>query len=123
MQKAINWFEIPATDFARACKFYEAIFQEKLNVLDIGNAKLGMFPVDWSKATGGAIAAGQGFKPSTEGTKVYLSGGEDLSAVLGRVEAAGGKIAVPKTQVTAEYGFVAAFIDSEGNWVGLHSPK
>jgi uncharacterized protein len=102
---------------------YETIFQEKLNVLDIGKAKLGMFPVDWKKATGGAIAAGEGFKPSSEGTKVYLSGGEDLSAVLNRVEAAGGKVVVPKTQITPEYGCMAAFIDTEGNWVGLHSPK
>jgi uncharacterized protein len=123
MQSAINWFEIPATDFARACKFYEDIFQEKLNVLDIGKAKLGMFPVDWSKATGGAVAAGEGFKPSAEGTKVYLSGGEDLSAILNRVEAAGGKIVLPKTQISPAFGSMAAFIDTEGNWVGLHSPK
>ena len=123
MQSAINWFEIPAADFARACKFYETIFAEKLNVLDIGKAKLGMFPVDWSKATGGAIASGEGFRPSADGTKVYLSGGEDLSAVLNRVEAAGGRVVVPKTVITPEYGCMAAFIDTEGNWVGLHSPK
>jgi predicted enzyme related to lactoylglutathione lyase len=123
MQSVINWFEIPASDFARACKFYEAIFQDKLNVLDIGKAKLGMFPVDWQRATGGAIAWGEGFRPSADGTKVYLNGGEDLSVVLARVETAGGKIVVPKTQITPEYGYMAAIIDTEGNWVGLHSPK
>ncbi|MSO20278.1 MAG: VOC family protein [Acidobacteria bacterium] len=123
MQKAINWFEIPASDFDRAVKFYETIFQEKLNVMNLGATKLAMFQVDWSKSTGGAIAAGRGFEPSQNGTKVYLSGGEDLSGVLGRVEEAGGKIVVPKTQITPEVGYMAAFIDTEGNWVGLHSPQ
>jgi predicted enzyme related to lactoylglutathione lyase len=123
MQSVINWFEIPASDFARACKFYETIFADKLNVMEIGNARLGMFPVDWAKATGGAIACGEGFQPCATGTKVYLSGGEDLAVVLARVEAAGGKIVCPKTQITPEYGYMAAIIDTEGNWVGLHSPK
>lgn len=123
MQSVINWFEIPASDFARACRFYETIFQEKLNVMDIGESKLGMFPVDWQKATGGAIASGPGFEPCATGTKVYLSGGEDLSVVLARVADAGGKVLVPKTQITPEYGYMAAILDTEGNWVGLHSPK
>lgn len=123
MQSVINWFEIPASDFFRACAFYEAIFQAKLNVLDIGHAKLGLFPVDWKRATGGAIAAGEGFTPTPHGTKVYLSGGEDLSEVLGRVTAAGGNVVWEKTLVTPEYGYMAAFLDTEGNWVGLHSPK
>jgi len=28
---------------------------------------------------------------------------------------------VPKTQISPQYGFMGAFIDTEGNWVGLHS--
>jgi predicted enzyme related to lactoylglutathione lyase len=53
---------------------------------------------------------------------VYLSGGEDLSAPLGRVEAAGGKVVMPKTSI-GEHGFCAMFLDTEGNRVGLHSMK
>ena len=40
---------------------------------------------------------------------------------MNRVEAAGGKIMVPKTQISPDYGYMAVFIDTEGNRIGLHS--
>jgi predicted enzyme related to lactoylglutathione lyase len=41
--------------------------------------------------------------------------------ILSKVEAAGGKVLVPKTEISPEYGFMGVFIDTEGNRVGLHS--
>ncbi|HEY1871675.1 MAG TPA: hypothetical protein VGG71_11500 [Chitinophagaceae bacterium] len=32
-----------------------------------------------------------------------------------------GKIIVPKTQISPEYGHMAVFIDTEGNRIALHS--
>jgi len=55
------------------------------------------------------------------GTTVYLDGGNDLSVPLGRVEGAGGKVILPKTAVGGNRGFIALFIDTEGNKVGFHS--
>jgi predicted enzyme related to lactoylglutathione lyase len=49
-----------------------------------------------------------------------LNGGEDLNTILRKVEASGGKIAQPKTGI-GENGFIAFFLDTEGNKVGLHS--
>ena len=49
--------------------------------------------------------------------------GTVLAGALGKVEAAGGKVAMPKTAISPEIGFMAFFIDSEGNRVGLHSNK
>ena len=40
---------------------------------------------------------------------------------LDRVEQAGGKIYQEKTEISPEHGFMAVFIDSEGNRVALHS--
>jgi hypothetical protein len=76
-----------------------------------------------SKGIGGAIVDSGGFhKPSsTDGPLVYLNGNPDVQQVLDRVEAAGGKIMVPKTQISPEYGFMAVIMDSEGNRIGLHS--
>ena len=51
---------------------------------------------------------------------VYLNGGEDLDAVLDRVEGAGGRKLSEKQDI-GENGFVAFFMDTEGNRVGLHS--
>jgi predicted enzyme related to lactoylglutathione lyase len=53
---------------------------------------------------------------------VYLNGGDDLSVPLSRVEAAGGKIIVPKTSLGPN-GFMAQFLDTEGNKVAFHSMK
>ena len=57
------------------------------------------------------------------GPLVYLNAEPDLAIVLGRVERAGGKVTVPKRQISPEHGYMAVFIDSEGNRVALHSTK
>jgi predicted enzyme related to lactoylglutathione lyase len=121
---AISWFEIPATDLDRAQKFYEAIFETQLIPMDTPNVQMRMFPVaDMMTGIGGAICKAEGFyKPSaTDGPLIYLNGNPDVQNVLNRIEAAGGKIVVPKTEISPEYGFMAVFIDTEGNRVGLHS--
>lgn len=125
MQNAVAWFEIPVQDFDRAKKFYESIFATTFSVMKAGatGPTLALFPVDFSKGVGGALAFGRGYKPSSDGVKVYLSDGDDLGVVLDRVAAAGGTTAVPKTQISPEFGYMGAFIDTEGNWIGLHSPK
>ena len=63
------------------------------------------------------------FKPSDKGPLLYLNGGENLQHILDKVEAAGGKIVAEKRQVKPEIGYVAEFIDSEGNKIALHSPN
>ena len=82
-----------------------------------------MFPLDDRMGVGGALVDSGGFhKPSqTDGPLVYLNGNPDLQNVLDRVEEAGGKIMVPKTEISPEYGFMAVIFDSEGNRIGLHS--
>ena len=75
-----------------------------------------------SGGVGGGLAQGEGFEPSDKGTIVYLNGGEDLSVSLRKVEQAGGKIIMPKTTIGGN-GFMAHFIDTEGNRVALHSMK
>lgn len=34
MKNAINWFEIPATDFDRAVRFYSAIYDNDMPTMD-----------------------------------------------------------------------------------------
>lgn len=123
MANAINWFEIPAGDFARAKKFYETILGIEIMEMPFPHGKYGMFPADMQNgAVGGGLMQSEGFNPSKEGTVVYLNGGEDLSVALSKVEAAGGKIIMPKTSIGPN-GFMAHFIDTEGNRVALHSMK
>jgi len=121
---AISWFEIPATDLERAQKFYEAIFDMQMVPLDLPNIKMRMFPLeDMQNGVGGALVDSGGFhKPSaTDGPLIYLNGNPDVQQVLDKVEAAGGKIMVPKTEISPEYGFMAVMMDTEGNRIALHS--
>ncbi len=124
LNNAISWFEIGTSDLNRATKFYETIFGVTLTPLDLDNIKMRMFPlVDMMTQVGGAIVDSGGFhKPSaTDGPLIYLNGNPDVQNVLDKVEAAGGKIMVPKTMISPEYGFMAVILDSEGNRIGLHS--
>jgi uncharacterized protein len=124
MKNAISWFEIPAIDLARATTFYETIFGISLVAMDMPNIKMRMFPLDdMMTQVGGAVVDSSGFhKPSsTDGPLVYLNGNPDVQEILDKVEAAGGKIVVPKTEISPEYGFMAVIIDTEGNRIGLHS--
>jgi len=124
MQKhAVDWFEIPAADLERAVAFYEAIFGFKMHTMELANRlRMAMFPVNPAETVGGALCHHPGFYlPSQSGTLVYLNADPDLAVVLARVEKAGGKVMVPKTQISPEYGYMAVFTDSEGNRVALHS--
>lgn len=124
MANALNWFEIPVTDFQRAKKFYAAVIGSDLYEMQMGDQLMGFFPMgEDNKGVGGAIVQGPGNEPGDKGTLVYLNAGEDLSAALDRVEPAGGKIVMPKTLITEEIGYFALFMDTEGNRVAFHSPK
>ena len=111
MTNAINWFEIPVTDFARAKKFYETLFGMDIMEMPHPTFKYGMLPANMQNGgIGGGIVQGEGFEPSMTGALVYLNGGDDLNLPLSKVEAAGGKIVLPKTSIGPN-GFMAHFVE------------
>ena len=124
MKNAISWFEIGTNDLDRATSFYETLFGIKMTALDMPNIRMRLFPIDdMNTGVGGALVHSNGFhKPSaTDGPLVYLNANPDVQTVLDKVEAAGGKILVPKTQISPEYGYMALILDTEGNRIALHS--
>lgn len=122
MVTTLNWFEIPASDFKRAKAFYAKVLDVQIQDDPNPNMQYAYLPSETDKGGfGGAIAGGENYIPATTGTTVYLDGGNDLSAPLSRVESAGGTILLPKTAIGGNRGFIALFIDTEGNKVGLHS--
>ena len=123
MKNAVNWFEIPVSNYDRAKKFYSALLNIEImdHHMPDKNIKYGVFPYDHvSQGIGGAIMQMDDMNPSMDGSTVYLNGGADLSVALSKVESAGGKVLIPKTDIQ-ENGFFAQFIDTEGNRVALHS--
>lgn len=122
MKTAIAWFEIPALDFERAMTFYSAVIGEDVKKHEMPDPEMlyGVFPYQEGSGIGGAIVKMEGATPSKDGVTIYLDGGDDLSPSLARAEKAGATIIMPKTDI-GENGFMAQFIDTEGNRIALHS--
>lgn len=122
---ALNWFEIPAKNIARAKKFYENIFSIKMEDMPaMMGMKMASFPTEMGsgKASGGLVESTQ-HKPSVDGAVVYLNANPSIQTVIDRIEKSGGKVVMPKTQISPEIGYMAFFTDTEGNKVGLHAQK
>jgi uncharacterized protein len=122
-KNAISWFEIPTKDLTRAQKFYEAVLGINMTSLEMDNLKMRMFPTEDQNGAGGALIYQADFyKPSsTEGTLIYLNANPDVQNALDKVEREGGKILIPKTQISPEYGYMAVIIDTESNRIAFHS--
>ncbi|TAF34616.1 MAG: VOC family protein [Cytophagales bacterium] len=120
MSNKVNWFEIAAQDLERAKNFYQKVFETDFTFVDMPSSPMYMFPMDEAAAgAGGALVKAEDNIPSTSGTIIYFSC-QDLNHEASRIEPAGGKLLFPKTSL-GEFGFMAHFIDTEGNRIGLHS--
>jgi hypothetical protein len=102
----IVWFEVPAEDRRAQLDFY-------CNVLGWGKTSYGgpeMF--DLGGNLGGEPTA------DVEHPVIYFEVA-DIEAVQGRVEAAGGAVVVPKTEIGGGMGFYARLRDPEGHVFGV----
>lgn len=123
MTHAISWFEIPVENFERAKTFYEEILSSSITEIPMPDVRYGVFSYDpENNGVGGGLIESKNFKPSIDGSILYLNGGEDCALSISKVESAGGKIIFPKTDI-GENGFIGHFIDTEGNKIGIHSMK
>ena len=120
MNNAITWFEIPAVNFDRAVTFYDTILGQPLRRGAFNEIPHGFVPAD-EQAVSGAVVLVPDYQPGENGAVIYLNAGFDLDGILSRVEAAGGKVVMPKLDITPQ-GYMAHIVDTEGNRVGLHQP-
>ena len=122
----VGWFEIPVTDIQRAKKFYEKVFDIKVQVQDFEGTMMGWFPFpedpEAKGSPGSLVQIEKYYKPSSNGTLVYFSSPE-ITFELGKIEEAGGVILQEKTLINKDIGFMALFLDSEGNRIALHSKE
>lgn len=118
----VGWFEIPVINMDRAIVFYNVVFKMEVEVQDFGGTLMGWFPFEEGKpGASGSLIQNQAYEPSDKkGTLVYFNS-EDVNNELKRVEVAGGKVVQAKTQISSDIGYMAIFIDSEGNRIALHS--
>lgn len=116
----VGWFEIYVQDLDRAKRFYESVFQLKLERLNSPGKEIWAFPMDMNSwGAGGALVKMEGFPSGGNSTLVYFSC-EDCSIEENRAANCGGRIQRKKTSI-GEYGFISLVYDTEGNVLGLHS--
>lgn len=118
MSSFVNFIEIPAANIDRAIGFYSKVLGKSIERTDFMGTPYAFLP--GGQGAVGAIAQGSNYIPSGNGIMVYLDAGKNLDRVLDRVESAGGLVLTPKTPVAGN-GYLAVFIDTEGNRIGLHS--
>jgi len=128
MNKVVH-FEIPTGDHPRAKQFYGDVFGWQLQDMPIGDDVYTMAitsPIDenFMHRESGAINGGM-FKRNAElpvSSPVITIGVESIDEHVGRIEAAGGTMVVPKGEVP-DMGWYAYFKDTEGNLMGLWESK
>ena len=122
MNNLISIVEIPTADFSRAVKFYQTILGLAIEEMEMDGNQMGVLPNE-EGTVNVVLVKGKDYKPTTDGALLYLNAGEDLQAMLDKVEKNGGQVILPKTEISPEMGYFALFIDTEGNKLGLHSAQ
>ena len=120
MNNLISIVEIPVTDFSRAVKFYQAISGLAIEEMEMDGNQMGVLPNE-EGTVNVVLVKGKDYNPTADGAVIYLNAGNDLQAMLNKVEQNGGQVILPKTEISPEMGYFALFIDTEGNKLGLHS--
>jgi len=104
----------------RAKKFYESVFQTKLEKLDTHEFEMWSFPMDkTTMGCGGSLVKMPGFQSGGKSTIVYFACA-DCSVEEALAAKNGGSIQKNKVSI-GQYGYISLVLDTEGNIIGLHS--
>jgi len=118
----VGWFEIYVQDMPRAKKFYESVFQVRLERLSSPKIEMWGFPSSMERTgASGSLVVMEGVASGGNSTLVYFSC-DDCAVEAARVTSFGGKLHREKISI-GQYGFIALVVDTEGNMFGLHSLK
>ena len=116
----VNWFEIYVQNMTRAKRFYESVFQLKLEKINNPEIEMWGFPMDVTGfGASGSLVKMEGVPSGGNSTLVYFIC-TDCAVEASRVAASGGRVHKPKMSI-GQYGFIALVVDTEGNMFGLHS--
>jgi hypothetical protein len=111
-------FEIPTDDLPRAKKFYERLFDWKVEPFG------GCEPADYYmvQTTAGegepAVCGGMMARKSPQQPILNYIGVRSVDESAAKVQSLGGQVVVPKT-IVPDHGYFAVCLDTEGNAFGL----
>ena len=118
-------FEIPADDVERAKKFYEKTFGWEITKFEMpGDVYFGVRTTEVGKdmkpTKPGAINGGMMKRKNKGQPFMNYIHVDSIDKMIKTVEKNGGKICLPKQEIGKGMGWIAAFMDTEGNMMGLH---
>lgn len=111
-------FDIPVDDPTRAGKFYETVFG--WNMKKVSNPATGIefWMCETSDEHGNNGISGGMMERKSLPTVTNYIGVSSIDKYLSKIEQAGGKVVLQKTEIT-NIGAFALFMDSENNLFGL----
>ena len=113
-------FEIPASDFTKAKKFYSKAFGWKLEMWEDRYMMANTTEVDENQMPKEAGGINGGFykRKSKKQQPSIVVETDSIERTLKKVENAGGRVTEKKHPI-GEMGFMAEFTDPDGNEIGL----
>jgi predicted enzyme related to lactoylglutathione lyase len=121
MANTFVWADIPVADMDRARKFYSAVLQTEVPLMDGANGDVALLPMEPGDASGDLVKS-DSRTPGAPGITIYLDSKGDPEGMIERAVAAGGKVDAPVADMGEMVGSIGFFIDSEGNRIGVHKP-
>lgn len=112
----ICYLEIPANRAQDSADFYSSIFGWKVRQRGDGNLAF-----DDSGSVSGTWVEESDRTPD-ERTRVYIMV-DDITTALRQIEAAGGTVLTPRTEIGPNMGAFAVFADPVGNEFGLYEEQ
>ncbi len=109
-------FDIPVDDIERARKFYEELFDWKIEKVP---GEMPYFLIETTDLDGQrSIGGGMARREKTEQQITNFIGVPSIDDYINRVQALGGKVVEPRTPIVG-WGYLAVCLDSENNTFGL----
>ena len=121
MANTFVWADIPVADMDRARKFYSAVLQTEVPLMDGANGDVALLPMEPGDMSGDLVKSDTR-TPGAPGVTIYLDSKGDPEGMIERAVAAGGQMGMPVTDMGEMVGSIGFFIDSEGNRIGVHKP-
>ncbi|MFB2655984.1 VOC family protein [Shewanella xiamenensis] len=116
------WGEIPVSDMDRAIAFYQQHFGVEFKRDDMEDMQYATIETEDEGAPSIGLVKCSMSKPSMDGSTVYLHFSAQLQPLVDKLVAANVTMLLPVTPIKdGGCGYIALFVDSEGNKVGLWS--
>lgn len=109
-------FDIPAENIKRAKTFYESLFDWKIERVPGPMKYYTIFTKDEEGNPG--VGGGMGEKSQPEERITNYIGVSSIDEYVEKLKTLGGKVTMPKTTIPG-FGYLARFLDTEGNTIGL----